>query len=64
MIFFSCSVIQWHVHAIRAHVPGNGPLLLDISDVKSEVGHAMAERRLQILSNRIASVNRCVVRWN
>src|SRR5208337_2067633 len=63
MIFFSRFVIQWHVHAILAHVPGNGPLLLDIRDVKSEVGHAMAERRLQILSNRIASVNRWVVWW-
>ena len=57
MILLFRTVILRNGHAVRSHIPGNGPLLLNVGNFKGQVRHAMAERRFQILPNGIAPVN-------
>ena len=62
MIFPLRTIGLRNIHAVSSHIPGGESLLLDVSDVEHQIGDAMTERDLQILSNGIASVNGSVVR--
>src|ERR1035438_1535172 len=41
VVFLCSAVILRHAHAIGAHVPGGAAILLDIGDIKCEIGHTM-----------------------
>jgi hypothetical protein len=62
VIFFPRAVALRDGHVIRAHIPGDRSVVLDIRDLKRQVRNSMPKRCFQIFANGLASVKSLVVR--